>query len=686
MIIQQEQNTIMGSGFTSSSFKIKASLKAFQILSDKLYKFKIRAIVREISCNAIDAHRLAGHEKDFDVTLPSIIDQRFIVRDYGPGLSPDQVQNIFTVYFESTKENSNEDIGGFGLGCKSPFSYVDGFSVNSYYQGKLYVFNMFNGTDGPVAALMSTQDTDKPSGLEVIVPVEKEDIREFTQDAQVVYASFDKVKPNIISYSDFEINYIPEGDVVAHSNTWFTCRAYAIMGNVTYEIPIRWIHEDDRLFALFNRTTFFRFGIGELDILPSREELTDLESNKAVVIKKVKEYNETFLQTIESELATQPDRRTALRWIRSKYNSYGAWKYTGEMRYQGKSMLLHQVDMNNMEGLMGITILQRESNGSIKTRVTTNNSSYRSRTVRASNIFDSNVEHITVLINDTKQTPINFARAMWANGVIKSDIVVTVNYETNHHKYMAAITRLFARHERTIFKCSAFNDMRLEYAKKVRAESQKEEKRPKTANVYKWTASGRQALCLTAKEIRELKGFAIKQYQEEYRDLQGDAFYLTSFGVTGLLEHAGIEEFYIVRPSAYKQLEQNPNLECLATKLASVYLNMIDTTDPTCYVPELDGEKYWVYQALVNNPEIRDGVFIPDQNCVRIESLTQWRGCVGQLRKEERVTDFIDSVQAYYSSQIEEYKMKHPLIAGYIRHCTNISDEVKAEMVKLINQ
>ena len=45
----------------TGEFKIKNSRKAFQILSSGLYSNKIKAIIRELSTNALDSHRAAGY-------------------------------------------------------------------------------------------------------------------------------------------------------------------------------------------------------------------------------------------------------------------------------------------------------------------------------------------------------------------------------------------------------------------------------------------------------------------------------------------------------------------------------------------------------------------------------------------------------------------------------------------------
>lgn len=112
-----------------SSFKMKRSAKAFSILSSGIYANKIRAIIRELSCNAYDSHVEAG-KKDvpFEVHLPTHFEPYFYVRDYGTGLTHQQVFDVYTTYFESTKTDSNDYIGALGLGSKSPFSYTENFT------------------------------------------------------------------------------------------------------------------------------------------------------------------------------------------------------------------------------------------------------------------------------------------------------------------------------------------------------------------------------------------------------------------------------------------------------------------------------------------------------------------------------------------------------------------------------
>lgn len=60
------------------AYKIKNSGTAFEILSSGLYSNKIKAIVRELGCNAYDSHVAAGHpEKPFDVHIPTMLSPTF---------------------------------------------------------------------------------------------------------------------------------------------------------------------------------------------------------------------------------------------------------------------------------------------------------------------------------------------------------------------------------------------------------------------------------------------------------------------------------------------------------------------------------------------------------------------------------------------------------------------------------
>ena len=128
---------IHSSGIRSSNqFSIQQSAKMFRILSDSLYSDKIMAVIRELSTNAYDAHVAAGNKNPFKVILPTQANPNFVVRDYGTGLSQKDMEELYTTYGASNKNDSNDFVGCLGLGSKSPFAYTKSFSTISYHNGK----------------------------------------------------------------------------------------------------------------------------------------------------------------------------------------------------------------------------------------------------------------------------------------------------------------------------------------------------------------------------------------------------------------------------------------------------------------------------------------------------------------------------------------------------------------------
>ena len=281
-------------------FRIRNSAKAFNILSSGLYANKIRAIIRELSCNAVDSHVAAG-KKDvpFDVHLPNALEPWFSIRDYGTGLSNDQVTNIYTTYFESTKTNSNDFIGALGLGSKSPFSYTDNFTVTAIKDGKKGIYTAFiNNAGVPSIALMAEEASDEPAGVEVKFSVnDRYDFDKFRQEARYVYTYF-SLQPVVTGNKDFRIetpayeskDIIPGVHQYSRSN--HGSRSIAVMGNIAYPIEIP---QADKalgdLHRLLSCSLELHFAIGELDFQASREGLSYIPQTIDAIKRKLEAVN-----------------------------------------------------------------------------------------------------------------------------------------------------------------------------------------------------------------------------------------------------------------------------------------------------------------------------------------------------------------------------------------------------------
>lgn len=304
----------MGGVQVEGEFRIRNSAKAFSILSSGLYSDKIQAILRELGCNAYDSHVEAGKaDVPFTVHLPTTLNPQFYVRDYGIGLDHEGVTKLYTTYFESTKQDSNDYVGCLGLGSKSPFSYTRNFTVTAIKNGMERIYNCFINENGiPSVALLNEKATDACNGVEVRFAVHNHsDMNEFAATAQKVYRWF-KTKPEItgnvitIPNVDYRERDIAPGVHLAETRSlvgqWGHSRSYALMGNVAYPINLPGNNSDKLVQDLLSRSCYvMEFGIGELGVAASREELSYDDATVNAIRSKVGELIAGAVRYIETE-------------------------------------------------------------------------------------------------------------------------------------------------------------------------------------------------------------------------------------------------------------------------------------------------------------------------------------------------------------------------------------------------
>ena len=288
-------------------FRIRNSAKAFNILSSGLYANKIRAIIRELSCNAVDSHVAAGKaDTPFDVHLPNALEPHFSIRDYGTGLNHEQVTNIYTTYFESTKTNSNEFIGALGLGSKSPFSYTDNFTVTAVQGNKKGIYTAFINEQGvPSIALMMEEETTEPNGVEVRFAVnERYDFEKFRSEARSVYKWF-KLQPVVSGADNFAVPVIDyeTKDITPGVHSLADGRSsYAVMGNIAYPIEVPQADQSlGNLRSLLGCGLVIEFDIGELDFQASREGLSYIPQTIASIKAKLEKINVALAEVLSKE-------------------------------------------------------------------------------------------------------------------------------------------------------------------------------------------------------------------------------------------------------------------------------------------------------------------------------------------------------------------------------------------------
>lgn len=165
-------------------FKISNSPEFFNILSKSLYSNPKLAVIREILCNAWDAQVESGTDKVVDITVTN---DSISIRDYGKGIPKEKMGEIYGIYGSSTKQNQDNQTGGFGLGCKAPFALVDNFEVTSYSNGVKTIYQLNKAsvsTDGKPAIIPILSHPTDESGLEVKLQADLSTINALTHYAK----------------------------------------------------------------------------------------------------------------------------------------------------------------------------------------------------------------------------------------------------------------------------------------------------------------------------------------------------------------------------------------------------------------------------------------------------------------------------------------------------------------------
>lgn len=314
-------------GESSTSFSIAMNGKAFRVLSNTLYQNKIGSIVRELSCNAVDSHVMAGcADTPIQIHLPDAFEPWFSVTDTGVGLSPEDITTVFSVYFASTKADSNDAIGAFGLGAKTPFAYTDQFTVASVYDGVRTIYSAYL-TDGGVPDIkkMFSEPTTDPTGVEIKLSVKREDYHSFASETATQLRFF-KIKPVLINnafnctYDDIADDIAIDTDNFTLTNAqprWNAPATFIVQGGVGYPLDSDQVQDSDITSAdnknflrqvLSGSIAHLKFEIGEIGVTASREgieydthTLTNINAKLEAIRDEITDHVAAIFDNAESD-------------------------------------------------------------------------------------------------------------------------------------------------------------------------------------------------------------------------------------------------------------------------------------------------------------------------------------------------------------------------------------------------
>jgi hypothetical protein len=310
---------------TSTAKKMRLSDNAtsmvFQIFSKNIYSNPIGSIVREITSNCFDSHIEAGTLKT-PVLIKKSSDKEtgaiyisFI--DYGVGMSPDRIANVYGVYFESTKRVDNTQIGGFGIGGKTPLAYKrktgygeaeydNSFEIITIFDGIKYTYLIYEGKETPEYNLVNTEPTKKSNGTEVRVPVLEKDLNTFAKEMvrqlyyfeNIIFEGFD----DDYRYGETLMNeyQIVRGKTFLYRGNEYSNQMHVCLGRVAYPIDynILGLNSSD-----YNLPVAVRLEVGEIGVTASRETIDYSESTIKTLKKKLEAVKKEITELIAKQYA-----------------------------------------------------------------------------------------------------------------------------------------------------------------------------------------------------------------------------------------------------------------------------------------------------------------------------------------------------------------------------------------------
>ena len=252
------------------------------LLTSNLYSKPLESFFRETVANAYDSHVEAGTNEHILILIQDTNQYktyRISIRDYGTGVSPERFDKIYKNIGSSTKRQSNDFIGMFGIGRFSCLSCADVAHITSYYNGKKYSYVMYKNGGGINIDQLSVTEGDFKNGLEVSIE-------------KYIYNNNDLVKAirGLCLFDRLHISYKGNNSTISskvadfndrkitHFNTFSRCSLlqgsnFFKVGNVIYDCDKDWLNTNDSL--------IIDLPIGSVDITPNREALqfTDFTNN-----------------------------------------------------------------------------------------------------------------------------------------------------------------------------------------------------------------------------------------------------------------------------------------------------------------------------------------------------------------------------------------------------------------------
>jgi len=344
----------------------------FDIARKKIYTNKPLAVIREYCTNAYDAHVDAGiQDTPIQVSFPTSFKNTLTIRDFGKGLSEADMYGIFFEYAESTKRNTNDQVGMLGLGSKSAFCYADEYFITSYHNGIKSNYHAFiDDTRLGTIAKMHEEPTTE-TGLQIDVEIKSDDLSLFRTVAGEFLSEF--TPQPVVKNDDYVINsmqrtrqkdIIIKNDTYAIHRDWRDPNHVVRMGNVNYKFTtsdLGLVGDARKAFDAFEHNYVKIFAnIGDVTPSASREHLEMDDHTKSFICSK---FN-TIFSDITKDAQNVLDGCSSFFHFAIEFEKMRQTIYSFKLKveYNGKSYTSNDTPHFNLKDYPSITLAESYAN------------------------------------------------------------------------------------------------------------------------------------------------------------------------------------------------------------------------------------------------------------------------------------------------------------------------------------